>query len=360
MIPPDNPKDPPETDSAGLSGTAARLGTSAGRLATRPARALLRGGAERLEQAATDVLSAPEVGRVVDGALAGPLPEEIARSLAEHHVLERVVAELLASIDLEATVAKALDDERAEQVGRQLVASPVFERIVGDAVEVVVQREILNRALSSPDFQRALGQVLASPEIRSALTGQTKGLGEEMAAGVRARGAVLDEASERRMRRWLRRRPATEAPPPGPAAFGGLPTRAVAFVLDLVLAQLGFLVLAASLGLVASLVGTLRPVWLVDLLVGVGWGLFVGGYFVLFWTTTGQTPGLRLMRLRVEREGDPPGFGRSLVRLVGILLSIVPLFAGFLPVLFDDRRRGLADFLAGTVVRREDDRATGD
>jgi uncharacterized RDD family membrane protein YckC len=28
----------------------------------------------------------------------------------------------------------------------------------------------------------------------------------------------------------------------------------------------------------------------------------------------------------------------------------VPLFAGFVPVLFTERRRGLADFMAGTVV----------
>jgi hypothetical protein len=35
----------------------------------------------------------------------------------------------------------------------------------------------------------------------------------------------------------------------------------------------------------------------------------------------------------------------------------VPLFAGFLPVLFDDRRRALQDFVAGTSVRREDTQA---
>ena len=45
-----------------------------------------------------------------------------------------------------------------------------------------------------------------------------------------------------------------------------------------------------------------------------------------------------------------PSVGRSLVRLVGLVLAIVPLFAGFLPVLFNERRRGLPDFLAGTVV----------
>jgi len=41
------------------------------------------------------------------------------------------------------------------------------------------------------------------------------------------------------------------------------------------------------------------------------------------------------------------------VRFFGLLLAIVPRFAGFLPVLLDDRRRGLHDFLAGTIVDRE-------
>ena len=41
------------------------------------------------------------------------------------------------------------------------------------------------------------------------------------------------------------------------------------------------------------------------------------------------------------------------VRLVGVGLAIIPLLVGFLPVLVDDRRRGLRDFLAGTVVLTE-------
>jgi hypothetical protein len=42
------------------------------------------------------------------------------------------------------------------------------------------------------------------------------------------------------------------------------------------------------------------------------------------------------------------------VRLVGLVLAIVPMFAGFVPVLFAERRRGLPDFLAGTVVLYDD------
>jgi uncharacterized RDD family membrane protein YckC len=133
--------------------------------------------------------------------------------------------------------------------------------------------------------------------------------------------------------------------------YAGVATRAVALALDILLVHVLVLVGAGLLGLVASLVGDLRPEWLAEALIGTGWGLSVTVYFVLFWSVTGQTPGMRAMRVRVVREGgSPPSVGRAFVRLIGLLLAIVPLFAGFLPVLFDARRRALPDYLAGTVV----------
>jgi uncharacterized RDD family membrane protein YckC len=133
--------------------------------------------------------------------------------------------------------------------------------------------------------------------------------------------------------------------------YAGLATRAVAFGIDIVLSHGIFLVGTALLGLAESLVGELRPQWLVTILVGLGWVLTVSVYFVGFWTVTGQTAGMRLMHLRVvARDGAAPHALRAVVRLIGLGLSIVPLFAGFIPILVDDRRRGLADFLAGTFV----------
>jgi uncharacterized RDD family membrane protein YckC len=138
---------------------------------------------------------------------------------------------------------------------------------------------------------------------------------------------------------------------PRAVPYAGIATRAVALALDVALASAISAVGAGLLGLVASLVGELRPEWLVATLVGCAWMLTVTVYFVLFWSITGQTPGMRAMRLRVVTgDGSPPSFWRALVRLIGLLLAIVPLFAGFLPVLFDARRRGLPDYLAGTVV----------
>jgi uncharacterized RDD family membrane protein YckC len=108
----------------------------------------------------------------------------------------------------------------------------------------------------------------------------------------------------------------------------------------------------AVLALVASLVGgDLQFETLGRILAAIAWAAVVGFYFVLFWSTTGQTPGMRLMGLRVlDPSGGHPGLVRSMVRLIGLVLCIIPLFAGFLTVLVDDRRRAVLDMLAGTVV----------
>jgi uncharacterized RDD family membrane protein YckC len=133
--------------------------------------------------------------------------------------------------------------------------------------------------------------------------------------------------------------------------YAGIGTRGIALTVDATIANGIYIVGAALLGLIGSLVGDLHPRWLVALLAAAGWAIVVGGYFVLFWTTTGQTPGMRLMRLRVVTyRGERVHFIRALIRLGGLLLAILPLFAGFLPVLVDGRRRALQDFLARTVV----------
>jgi uncharacterized RDD family membrane protein YckC len=94
---------------------------------------------------------------------------------------------------------------------------------------------------------------------------------------------------------------------------------------------------------------------LVGALLGAHWILVGGAYFALCWSSAGQTLGIRLFRLRVRTTGGGTlSLVRSIVRFIGLALSIIPMFAGFIPVLFTKRRRGLADFLAGTVVLYDD------
>ena len=307
-------------------------------------------GRHRLETTAEDVLASPEVEHTIDVAMAGPLTDAVARSLAEHRVVERIAEQVLAETDLEGAVTKALGHERTERLVAEALASPDLERLLVSAIESRLTVGLTDRVLESPEMQRAVEHVASSPAVRAALARQTTTLADEMVGSIRGRAERVDEAAERVIRGLLRR-PLPRTSSSDARQYGGVATRAVAFMIDVAIAHVIFLTGAAMLGLVASLVGDLRPEWLVAALLASGWTVVVGGYFVLFWTAAGQTPGMRLMRLRVARpSGDPPRLGRALLRLIGLGMAIVPLFAGFLPVLFNERRRGLHDFFGDTVV----------
>ena len=136
-------------------------------------------------------------------------------------------------------------------------------------------------------------------------------------------------------------------------AYAGLVTRALAFAVDSAIVNLTGIAVGVIVGLALSVLNT--PDAVDTALIIVGGFLFVLwtiGYFVAFWSTTGQTPGNRLMRIRVRRaESDEPlRAGMALVRLVGLFLAALPLLLGFLPILLNDRRRGLQDFLGRSVV----------
>jgi uncharacterized RDD family membrane protein YckC len=74
-------------------------------------------------------------------------------------------------------------------------------------------------------------------------------------------------------------------------------------------------------------------------------------YPIAFWVLAGQTPGKALMGLRVVRlDHKPMTIGCALARYGGYWLAALPLFLGFLWILFDWRRQGWHDKLAGTCV----------
>lgn len=136
-----------------------------------------------------------------------------------------------------------------------------------------------------------------------------------------------------------------------PVPYAGVASRGIALAIDVAIAHVIVLTGGAILALIASLVGGVRLDTLERLLAACAWGAVVGTYFVLFWTTAGETPGMRIMGVRLMAEdGHPPGVARSIVRLIGLGLAILPLFLGFVPALLDARRRALQDFMASTVV----------
>lgn len=145
---------------------------------------------------------------------------------------------------------------------------------------------------------------------------------------------------------------------PHPAGFF---SRFEAFVIDLVILSIVQLVSSAFIQTIlrffrlTGLVGRIQA--LLDnttLNIAVGsaiFSLFVIGYFVFFWTLVGFTPGKALLGIKVVRmNGGKLSFGRSLLRFFSYWISAIPIFLGFLWVLWDPNRRAWHDKIAGTQV----------
>jgi uncharacterized RDD family membrane protein YckC len=308
------------TEDSGRSGRGEGLRNAA----IFPARAAARAWRGPLESVVDEILSTPEVRRILDGAMAGPLPEELARSLVRHDVLERVTRELVEAGELERLLDLALASPRSADVVDRIIASDVF-------------RHALERSLAGPELQAAIG-------ARSA------GLVEQVMGAVRSHATTLDTRIWRSMHRSSAAKP---------AEFAGVASRGLALTVDALAVAVLSLLLGGAVGVVASLVGGIRPHWLAALLLGAGGVIVAAGYFVLFWSTVGQTPGMRLAGVRVcgPRADGRLTAARAVVRTLGLALAIIPCFLGFVPALFDSRRRALPDYLASTVVRYDDENA---
>jgi len=118
------------------------------------------------------------------------------------------------------------------------------------------------------------------------------------------------------------------------ADFG---TRFVAWLID-----------AIIIGVPTVILAMILPLPLVYLLALVG-GI---AYQVYFWTSTGQTPGKQVMGLKVvsAETGELLDMGGAALRYVGYIVSAIPLYLGFLWVLWDPKHDGWHDKIAKTHV----------
>lgn len=82
-------------------------------------------------------------------------------------------------------------------------------------------------------------------------------------------------------------------------------------------------------------------------------GILVGIiYFVYFWTRQqGQTLGHKVLKIRVVREdGKPIDITTAVIRYIGYIVSGVVIGLGFLWVIWDAKKQGWHDKMAGTIV----------
>jgi uncharacterized RDD family membrane protein YckC len=132
--------------------------------------------------------------------------------------------------------------------------------------------------------------------------------------------------------------------------YVGLLTRLLSWAVDLLLINL----VAIITGLGVTLIVGIFPITkhlqpLFEAIAGGVYVLWAAAYFVVFWSTTGQTPGARLMQVRlVTPGGEKVKPVRAFVRWIGMNLAMVPLPWGYVPIPF--KRLGFPDWLANTRV----------
>jgi uncharacterized RDD family membrane protein YckC len=138
----------------------------------------------------------------------------------------------------------------------------------------------------------------------------------------------------------------------GAGARAGFVTRLGAFVVDAAILTLG---IRGTIWLLDVNFRVLRrfapPVGLTTIVL-LASPLVVALYEIFFWRLRGQTPGKWLLGIRVVAlGGGRVSVGRAIVRVLGYLVSALPIYLGFLWILGPDRR-GFHDHLARTEVVR--------
>jgi uncharacterized RDD family membrane protein YckC len=136
------------------------------------------------------------------------------------------------------------------------------------------------------------------------------------------------------------------------ADYAGFWARAIAFLVDwLIVVVIAMPVIVLAFGAEYFSLDPVRRSW--DLLIA----LIAGVAIVGFWRYCGATPGKLAVGLKVVDAETrlPPSTGRLVVRVLSYLVSVLPLYLGFLWIAFDRRKQGWHDKIAGTVVIQDTD-----
>jgi uncharacterized RDD family membrane protein YckC len=281
-----------------------------------------------------------------------------ARSVTKAAGIDRAVeaaAEeaMVAAVESEAVeraLTRVLQGPLVEEAARGALESDAVKRALIEALDSEMVDEVWRRMLAGEEVQRLIERIAEAPEIRAAISAQSVGFIEDIGHTIGDTTRRLDGGIETAARRVTFRKRRTE-----PTERAGALTRALAFGLDLLIVNLAFSGMAAIAALIGSFFsgtgdGLSTPALALGSAVWVG---LVGLYLVAFWSLAGQTPGMRFFGIRLDTpaRGLPPR--RSVRRLAGLFLAAIPFGIGFLGIVFDERRRGWQDRLAGVDVLYE-------
>jgi uncharacterized RDD family membrane protein YckC len=271
---------------------------------------------------------------------------------AVERTTEEAIVRALESPAVERAIVRVLESEAAQDALERTLSSPAVERAAVKVLDSELVDHVWDRLLRSDEAQKLIERIAEAPELRAAIASQGVGLLRDIGRQIRAVAGRLDNGLERFVRRVIGR-PRTQ-----PTDHIGLIARVSAAVLDGVILNGIFLAAAALFGFVFSALGDPEGVGAAGIVFGLGsWVVFGSVYLLTFWAAAGQTPGMRLLSIRIHDEDGSRrlGFQRARRRLVGLVLAMIPLGLGALGLVTRDDRRGFWDRRANTDVVPDDD-----
>lgn len=140
-------------------------------------------------------------------------------------------------------------------------------------------------------------------------------------------------------------------------AIAGIGSRFLAVAIDAAIQICAGLLVGIGLLALRFLAPSLAPAWMLAALIASAF-LLIYGYFLLFeifWR--GQTPGKRLIGIRVIKEtGRPLAVAETIARNLLRILDQLPGFyaVGLVSAILNKQNKRLGDFVAGSIVIREE------
>jgi uncharacterized RDD family membrane protein YckC len=262
---------------------------------------------------------------------------------------EEAIVSAVESEAVERAIARVLEGPVVEQAVQDALDSAAVKKAIVETLDSELVDEVWRRLLAGPQVQQMVERIAAAPEVRQAIASQSVGLLGDIGRQIAKLARELDNVVERIVRKvfFRRRRPL-------PTNRAGLVTRSAAFIIDAVIINLFFTVVAGAATLLATFFGGSGE-GVPRGLIAVGsftWLLVVGAYLGGFWTLAGQTPGMRFLGIRLSERRLPPG--HAFRRLIGFGLSFITFGIGFLGIIFGESRRSWADRMGKTEVVYEE------
>jgi uncharacterized RDD family membrane protein YckC len=253
-----------------------------------------------------------------------------ARGVARRLGLDRAVEQAV-----DKSVDRALDSDTAVKATERLLKTDTANRV-------------WDKVLESDEAQKLVERVAEAPEVRAAITSQGIGLLEDLRRGVRSASRRIDTVLENGARRLFRRRRRERRP-----IFAGAFSRVLALAIDAGVVYGSLLLISAAIAALinAFSTGDQHAGTVVIALGFSAWSLIAITYLVVFWSGAGRTLGMSFVAIRMLSEnGESVRPGQAFRRAIWLGISALPLFLGFVGVLYEGERRGWPDRRAHTVV----------